>query len=134
MRKTLKIALAVALVFVCGFAVTKTVVSPNVECAYAVVYQQGSRGNTVSTIQKKLKNWGYYTGAVDGIFGAKTKEAVKYFQRKNGLTVDGIVGNKTLKALGMSASSSSGSSSFLLVLNDSTCSPIFSISLEILFF
>ena len=58
---------------------------------------------------RKLKNWGYYTGAVDGIFGAKTKEAVKYFQRKNGLTADGIVGNKTLKALGMSTSGSSSS-------------------------
>ena len=33
-------------------------------------------------VQQKLKNWGYYKGKVDGIFGAQTKEAVKYFQRK----------------------------------------------------
>lgn len=79
--------------------------------AYAAVIKQGNSGSTVRTIQKKLKNWGYYKGAVDGIFGAKTKEAVKYFQRKNGLTADGIVGNKTLKALGMSSSSSSSGSS-----------------------
>ena len=79
--------------------------------AYAAVYQQGSRGSTVKTIQQKLKNWGYYNGSVDGIFGAKTKEAVKYFQRKNNLAVDGIVGNKTLQALGMSTSGSSGATS-----------------------
>ena len=77
----------------------------------AAVYKVGSTGSTVKTIQQKLKNWGYYSGAVDGIYGTQTKEAVKYFQRKNGLTVDGIVGNATLKALGMSASSSSVGSS-----------------------
>lgn len=81
--------------------------------AYAVVISQGSRGTTVKTIQTKLKNWGYYKGAVDGIFGAQTKEAVKYFQRRNGLKVDGIVGDKTLKALGISTNSSSqGASSY----------------------
>ena len=77
--------------------------SVKTETAYAVVYKQGNTGSTVRTIQQKLKNWGYYTGSVDGIFGPKTKEAVKYFQRKNGLTADGIVGNQTLKALGMSS-------------------------------
>lgn len=63
------------------------------------------------TIQTKLKRWGYYTGNVDGIYGPLTKEAVKYFQRKNGLSVDGIVGPKTAAALGMTFSSSSSSSS-----------------------
>jgi len=43
-------------------------------------------------IQTKLKRWGYYTGAVDGIYGSQTKKAVRYFQSKNGLAVDGIVG------------------------------------------
>lgn len=80
--------------------------------ASAAVYRQGSSGQTVRTIQQKLKNWGYYDGSVDGIFGSQTTAAVKYFQRKNGLTVDGIVGPATLKALGMpSSSSSSGASS-----------------------
>lgn len=68
------------------------------------VIKQGSRGDTVKTIQRKLKRWGYYSGNVDGIFGSATKKAVKYFQRKNGLTADGIVGKKTLAALGMSTS------------------------------
>ncbi len=58
------------------------------------------------TVQTKLKRWGYYTGSVDGIYGSKTKQAVKDFQRKNGLAVDGIVGPKTAAALGMTLSSS----------------------------
>lgn len=70
----------------------------------------GSRGDEVIQIQTKLKRWGYYNGNIDGIFGSQTLEAVKYFQRKNGLTVDGIAGPATLKAMGIySSSSSSGS-------------------------
>ena len=55
----------------------------------------GSRGEEVRTIQTKLKRWGYYNGNVDGIFGSQTLAAVKYFQRKNGLVVDGIAGKRT---------------------------------------
>ncbi len=71
----------------------------------------GSRGNEVTQIQTKLKRWGYYKGNVDGIYGSQTVEAVKYFQRKNGLTVDGIAGPNTLKAMGIYNSSSGSSSS-----------------------
>ena len=71
----------------------------------------GSRGQEVRTIQDKLKRWGYYKGNVDGIYGSQTLEAVKYFQRKNGLKVDGIAGKDTLRAMGIINSSSSGSSS-----------------------
>ena len=71
----------------------------------------GSRGDEVIQIQTKLKRWGYYNGNIDGIYGTQTQEAVKYFQRKNGLTVDGIAGPATLKAMGIYSSSSSGSSS-----------------------
>ena len=67
----------------------------------------GSRGDEVITIQTKLKRWGYYNGSIDGIYGSKTLEAVKYFQRKNGLTEDGIAGPATLKAMGIYTSSSS---------------------------
>lgn len=70
----------------------------------------GSRGEEVRTIQTKLKRWGYYKGNVDGIYGSQTLEAVKYFQRKNGLTVDGIAGTNTLKAMGIYSSSSNSSS------------------------
>lgn len=70
----------------------------------------GSRGSEVSTIQDKLKRWGYYTGNVDGIYGSLTVAAVKKFQQKNGLTVDGIAGTQTLTAMGITSSSSGGSS------------------------
>lgn len=71
----------------------------------------GSRGSEVTQIQTKLKRWGYYNGNIDGIYGTQTLNAVKYFQRKNGLTVDGIAGPATLKAMGIMTSSSSSSSS-----------------------
>mgnify|MGYP004625661051 FL=1 len=71
----------------------------------------GSRGTEVRTIQEKLKRWGYYSGSVDGIYGSQTVSAVKRFQKKNGLTVDGIAGTQTLKAMGITSSSSSSSSS-----------------------
>lgn len=71
----------------------------------------GSRGSEVRTIQDKLKRWGYYTGNVDGIYGSLTVSAVKKFQQKNGLAVDGIAGTKTLNAMGIMTSSSSGGSS-----------------------
>ena len=76
----------------------------------AATYRQGSRGGEVRTIQTKLKRWGYYTGSVDGVYGTKTVEAVKHFQRQNGLPADGVCGQKTLAALGMSPSDSSSAS------------------------
>ncbi len=71
--------------------------------------RQGSRGDTVRTVQTKLKRWGYYGGSVDGIYGPATERAVRAFQKKNGLAVDGVVGRATFAALGMPASSGSGS-------------------------
>lgn len=69
--------------------------------ASASTYRRGSSGEQVRVIQDKLKRWGYYDGAVDGIFGSATEKAVRYFQRSNGLAEDGIVGKNTLTALGM---------------------------------
>ena len=74
--------------------------------ADAAALKRGSRGDEVVTLQKKLKQWGYYDGSVDGVFGAGTEKAVQYFQRKNGLTADGVVGAKTAAALGMTLSGS----------------------------
>ena len=76
-----------------------------------VLSKYGSRGEEVRKIQTKLKRWGYYNGNVDGIYGSQTQEAVRYFQRKNNLKVDGIAGPETLKAMGIFNSSSSSSSS-----------------------
>lgn len=90
-------------------------------CALLGVYAQpttaaaslrpGSKGDQVKTLQTKLSRWGYYSGSIDGRFGAQTQAAVQAFQRKNGLTPDGVVGAATARALGMSLSGSSGSSS-----------------------
>lgn len=71
----------------------------------------GSRGSEVTTIQDKLKRWGYYTGVIDGVFGSQTLNAVKRFQSKNGLTPDGIAGTQTLNAMGIMSTSASNSSS-----------------------
>lgn len=71
------------------------------QSASASTYRRGSSGEQVRVIQDKLKRWGYYDGAVDGIFGSATEKAVRYFQRSNGLAEDGIVGKNTLTALGM---------------------------------
>lgn len=60
----------------------------------------GSRGNDVRVAQRKLQAWGYYRGAVDGVYGRLMYAGVTYFQRKNGLTADGVVGPATWRALG----------------------------------
>lgn len=64
----------------------------------------GADGERVRTVQEKLSRWGYYSGAVDGVFGSDTLRAVKEFQRKNGLSADGVIGPQTLAALGISDS------------------------------
>ncbi|MBQ2601893.1 MAG: spore cortex-lytic enzyme [Oscillospiraceae bacterium] len=71
--------------------------------ASAASCRRGSTGSTVREIQTRLKNWGYYSGTVDGIYGSGTEAAVKKFQQKNGLTADGIAGPATLSALGISS-------------------------------
>ena len=79
--------------------------------ASADLYKRGMSGDMVVEIQTRLKNWGYYDGAVDGIFGSRTEKAVKYFQRTNNLAVDGQVGDKTLAALGITPTGSGGGDS-----------------------
>ena len=95
-------------------------VSSSGNVAEAATLKQGSTGSDVKTLQTKLINWGYLSGKADGIFGPKTKAAVIYFQRRNGLVADGIVGTKTAQALGMklgSSGTSGGSNSSSTDLN-----------------
>lgn len=110
MKKALRIgvaALAVAAVgattavFNLGHTSEEYAPVPYVQTA---VLRQGATGGEVKELQRRLKEWGYYSGAVDGIYGSATVEAVKYFQRKNGLTADGIAGKATFAALGMNDS------------------------------
>lgn len=77
----------------------------------AASYKKGSSGAVVTQIQTKLKSWGYYTGTVDGIYGSGTERAVRAFQQKNGLTVDGKAGDQTLAAMGLSAGGGNSSNS-----------------------
>ena len=107
MKKALRmgiVALAAAAVscttaiFDLGHTSEEIASTPYVQTA---VLKQGASGGEVKELQRRLKQWGYYTGAVDGIYGKQTVEAVKFFQRKNGLTADGIAGRATFEALGM---------------------------------
>lgn len=71
----------------------------------------GSRGEEVKKVQKALKNEGLYSGSVDGIYGNATRQGVIKFQKRCGLTADGIAGKKTLLYLGITGGSSSSSTS-----------------------
>ena len=110
MKKALKagIALAATMALFAGYAAvnwqSQPEAYPAAEVVETAVLKQGSTGGEVKEVQRRLKMWGYYSGEVDGIYGSKTVEAVKYFQRKNGLTVDGIAGKATFAALGMNDS------------------------------
>ena len=109
-----KLFLFISLLFVCCFTITGlglTYKSSNKIDNDIVSTEAATTTAENRTIQTKLKRWGYYKGAVDGIYGSQTREAVKYFQRKNGLSVDGIVGPKTAAALGMTLSGSQSSQS-----------------------
>ena len=75
----------------CTILLLNTLVLAFAQSALAVSYRQGDSGSAVTTIQTKLKRWGYFDGPVDGIYGSKTSKAVRSFQRKNGLTADGVV-------------------------------------------
>lgn len=59
------------------------------------LYQQGSHGKKVKQIQNRLKNLGFYEGAIDGIYGPGTEGAVKAFQHSENIVIDGIVGPTT---------------------------------------
>ncbi len=111
MKKALSIALAAlsasavcvgAALIASGGAGTESFASE--PAAYAAVLRQGARGGEVKEVQRRLKNWGYYDGSVDGIYGPATVKAVKSFQSKNGLVSDGICGKATYAALGMNDS------------------------------
>ena len=110
-----KLVLALALIFAVNIFIIALA-----QRASAELYKKGSGGPAVTEIQTRLKNWGYYSGEVDGVYGSQTEKAVRWFQQKNGLSVDGQVGDLTLAALGippsgnLSESGNSGGSLDLL--------------------
>ena len=95
----------------CTILLLNTLVLGFTQSALAASYRQGDSGSAVTTIQTKLKRWGYFDGPVDGVYGSKTTKAVRSFQQKNGLTADGVAGPATLKALGMEQTSQNSGSS-----------------------
>ena len=110
MKKALRIGLAALAVATVGTAsaIFNTAYTSEDYAAMpfvqTAVLKQGATGGEVKEVQRRLKQWGYYNGAVDGIYGKGTVEAVKKFQKKNGLTADGIAGIETYRALGMNDS------------------------------
>ena len=112
-KKHIVIAIIASILLVISLITTGIIIYKNKQqnATVETLSKYGSRGSEVTQIQTKLKRWGYYSGNIDGIYGTQTVNAVKYFQRKNGLTADGIAGPATLKAMGIMTSSSSSSSS-----------------------
>ena len=100
--KKAKLSAALAVLFIVNILLIQLSQS-----AQAVSYKQGSSGSVVTKIQQRLRDGGYYTYTIDGIYGSRTTAAVKKFQRARGLTVDGVCGPNTLSALGISVSSAS---------------------------
>ena len=82
--------------------------------------KKGMSGESVSALQKKLIDLGYLTGTADGIFGKQTEDAVVLFQSVNGLTADGLAGQKTLSLLESPDAKSADSipkTDFLILVN-----------------
>ncbi|MEG2002768.1 MAG: spore cortex-lytic enzyme, partial [Clostridia bacterium] len=71
-----------------------------------VTLKSGSKGNEVKKLQQELKNQGFFSGSVDGVYGTKTVAAVKKMQKAYGLKVDGIAGEETQTKLGIKGTGS----------------------------
>lgn len=97
-----KFTAIISIALVCIFSIS--IVAMNVYFGRVLAQETlywGASGKEVRTLQQTLKKWGYYDGPIDGVYGGGTFTAVKEFQRKNGLTIDGVVGPQTSKALGL---------------------------------
>lgn len=100
------------LCFAIVFATVGYIVADSQAPAQEVLSKLGSRGDEVRRIQRKLRDLGFYSGAVDGIYGVNTRSAVKRFQSSVGITADGIAGSKTLLYLGLGGSNSGGGNGY----------------------
>lgn len=107
MQNKRKLTLSLAVIFAINIFIIATVQCAQV--ADAATYYRGSTGSVVRQIQNRLLNWGYYYDGVDGIYGAQTESAVRYFQSKNGLSVDGVAGPATLSAIGINTGTAQAS-------------------------
>lgn len=104
MKKWIKgLSVLMSVILVCTFILYNPI-------SKEALSKYGSRGDEVVKIQQRLSAWGYYNGSVDGIYGWRTAQAVRNFQSKNNLTVDGVAGPATLAALGLPTGGTSGTS------------------------
>ena len=83
----------------------------------ATVLEVGSSGANVTKVQNRLIQYGYMTGTADGKYGEKTRDAVIWFQKRNGLTADGRVGSATAAALGVTLGSSGSTTASTTILS-----------------
>ena len=109
MKKFL-VVLSMCLCLITGisYLVSNVLIANDIQSATMSVATTTSQNKV---IQQRLKQWGYYTGAIDGILGPKSISAIKKFQKNNGLVADGIVGPLTAAKIGISLSSSSKNNS-----------------------
>ena len=110
MKKS-KIIFVVCLTLVMSFACIAPMLGES-NITTQALSRYGSTGEEVKSIQKVLKELGFYRGNVDGIYGTQTKNAVTSFQRSVGITADGIAGSKTLLYLGLGGGSSGGTGGY----------------------
>ncbi|UJW59234.1 peptidoglycan-binding protein [Bacillus sp. A116_S68] len=85
--------------------------SSNSSSLSGVVLRQGSRGSQVRELQTRLKNLGYLTSSVDGVYGPLTAEAVRKLQRQTSISADGVFGPQTLAQLNRNISYNQSTSS-----------------------
>lgn len=96
-KKRLLLLWKIAVILLINILVVLAVAQP----ALPALSRRGSRGEEVKQIQTVLKDRELYDGNIDGIYGSQTEKAVIQFQKQMGLTPDGIVGPKTLSAMGL---------------------------------
>lgn len=86
---------------VAGFTIAppKTFAQSNYQLTSSQILRWGSRGQSVVSLQERLEELGFYSGSIDGTFGFSTLNAVKSYQRSQGLVADGVVGSNTFTRL-----------------------------------
>ena len=103
---TMSLCLIIGVSYLVGSVSVPLTQSNNVSAVFTATTTSENK-----VIQQRLKKWGYYSGAIDGILGPKSVSAIKRFQKNNGLVVDGIVGPKTAAKIGITLSSNSSNPS-----------------------
>lgn len=103
-KRLLKRCSAVVMCILIAYFAGETYFNISSKAAIAGVYKYGSRGDKVTQIQTRLKDWGYYKNGVDGIYGYNTYLSIKSYQASHGLKVDGVAGSQTLASIGINPS------------------------------